>query len=68
MAHDIGQMKRDEAAATRQRIVAYMVANPAARQQECARDLGLNVMTVSRHMTALRAEWLAERQKAGANG
>lgn len=62
MAHDIGQMKRDEAAATRQRIVDYMTANPVARQQECARDLGLNVMTVSRHITALRAEWLEGRK------
>lgn len=67
MAHDIGQIKRDEAAATRARIVQYMVENPVARQQECARDLGLNVMTVSRHMTALRAEWLASR-KAKPNG
>lgn len=67
MAHDIGQLKRDEAAATRQRIVDYMAANPVARQQECARDLGLNVMTVSRHITAMRVEWLAQRQQEQAS-
>lgn len=62
MAHDIGQMKRDEAAATRQRIFSYMTENPVARQQECAQDLGLSVMTVSRHMIALRSEWLEKRK------
>lgn len=68
MKWDIGKHKRDEAAATRQRVKVYMEANPLARQQECAKDLGLSTMTVSRHIGALRAEWLAEREKAGANG
>lgn len=67
MKHDIGQLKRDQAAETRQRIANYMQANPVARQHECARDLDLSLMTVSRHMTALRAEWLQGR-KAEANG
>lgn len=62
MAHDIGQLKKDEAARTRMRILEYMTGNPVALQKECAKDLGLNVMTVSRHMTALRAEWLQSRK------
>lgn len=61
MKHDIGQIKRDQAAATRQKIADYMAANPVARQHECAADLGLSLMTVSRHVTALREEWLEQR-------
>jgi predicted ArsR family transcriptional regulator len=63
-----GDWQRELHAITRQRIKDYMQRNPLARQGECAKDLSLGQMTVSRHMTALRAEWLAERQKAEANG
>ena len=62
MKHDIGQLKREQAAGTRQKIADYMKANPVARQHECAKDLDLSLMTVSRHMTALRAEWLEQRK------
>jgi len=54
--HDIGQVKRDEAAATKSAIDAWFKANPYGRQQECATDLGLSVMTVSRHCKVLRQE------------
>lgn len=62
-----GDWQRELHAITRERIKDYMQANPLARQGECARDLKLGLMTVSRHMTALRAEWL-ESRKAKANG
>ena len=57
-----GDWQRELHAITRQRIKNYMEQNPLARQGECARDLGLGLMTVSRHTTALRAEWLESRK------
>jgi len=64
---DIGQYQRDRAAETRRRISEYFAANPLAKQHECARDLGLALITVSKHASALRSEWL-ESRKAQANG
>lgn len=54
--HDIGQIKRDEAARNKARIDAWFKANPYGRQNECAEALNLSVMVVSRHCKVLRAE------------
>lgn len=64
---DIGKFQRDRAAETRRRIAEYFAMNPLAKQHECAKDLGLALITVSKHASALRAEWL-EARKVQADG
>lgn len=66
--YDIGAARIAYGEANRRSIEDYFKANPFATQQECARDLGLGVMAVSRHFRALRAERLAKAAElAGAN-
>lgn len=60
---NIGQYQRDRSDRIRQQVAEYFAANPLAKQHECARDLGLALVTVSKHASALRAEWLAQRQQ-----
>lgn len=61
--HDIGAFKQREADENRAKIKAYFHANPFARQSECATDLGLSPMTVSRHVLAIRAELAKARKR-----
>lgn len=64
---DIGRYQRERADENRRRIADYFTANPLAKQHECARDLGLALVTVSKHASAMRAEWLAQRQQEQAS-
>lgn len=49
-----GEKMRKMGAETRQKIVDYFKENPFSRNRECARDLGLSEMTVSRHVIEIR--------------
>lgn len=59
---DIGQYQRERSEKIRQQVADYFAANPLAKQHECARDLGISLVTVSKHASALRAEWLETRK------
>lgn len=59
---DIGAFQRKRATETRRRVEDYFRDNPHAKQHECAADLGLHLITVSKHASAIRAEWLAGRK------
>lgn len=63
MQHDIGALKRREADANREAVRAYFGRNPFNRQSECAAELGLSVMTVSRHVRAIRRELAKAKPK-----
>lgn len=61
--HDIGALKRREADANREKVRAYFFANPFDKQIECAKALGLSVMTVSRHFNSIRRELRKQKRK-----
>jgi predicted ArsR family transcriptional regulator len=41
----------------RERVRAYFLAHVGCTNQECAKALGLSVMSVGRHVATLRKEW-----------
>lgn len=53
---NIGEHRAALGEATRRSIEAYFEGNPFATQIECARDLGISAVTVSKHFGILRAE------------
>jgi predicted transcriptional regulator len=59
---NIGDFQKAKAQETRQQVLDYFTLNPFAEQRECAADLSIHVMTVSRHYKALRAEWINARE------
>lgn len=55
--HEIGKMKTEEGEKNREAVFVFLRDNPGAKQRDCAKLLGFNVMTVSKHVKAIRAGW-----------
>lgn len=56
MKFSIGDHRKAVGDGTKRAIEAYFEANPFAKQYECARELNISTMTVSKHFKVLRAE------------
>ena len=50
-----------------QKVREWFFTHLCGTQAECAEDLGLSVMAVSRHVKTIRAEWRAESNQTGAS-
>jgi predicted transcriptional regulator len=55
--YDIGKVSAAIRDRNRNDIYAYFRDNPGCRQSDAARHLGVNAMTVSNHIRAIRAGW-----------
>jgi DNA-binding CsgD family transcriptional regulator len=62
--HDIAAFKKAEAKTTEESIRKWMIEHLCGTQAECAKALNISVMTVSRHVKAIRAEWRPKKPKA----
>ena len=48
----------------REAVRAYFSTHLCATKVECAKELGLSVMAVGRHVEAIRAEWIESRSES----
>jgi predicted ArsR family transcriptional regulator len=60
MKYNIGAARAADGQATRRQIEEFYKNNPFAKRHECAKALGLSLVTVSRHFKALRARHMAQ--------
>lgn len=62
--HNVGALRREVGERNKARVLEYFRANPFKTQRDCAKELGLNVCVISRHVMTLRAEMEAAKQEA----
>ena len=55
--HDIGKIRSEEGEKNRKAIFDYLRDNPGSKQVDCAEHFGMNVMTINKHVKAIRLGW-----------
>jgi predicted transcriptional regulator len=58
--HDIGKLRAEEGAENRKAIFNFLRENPGSKQVDCAKHFGMNVMTINKHVKAIRLGWRPE--------
>lgn len=59
--HNIGERRRAEGAARRERIRQWFTNHPGGTAKDCSRDLGIRPETIGRHRHAIQKEWRERR-------
>lgn len=55
--HDIGKLRALEGEKNREAIFDFLRDNPGSKQVDCAKHFGMNVMTIQKHVKAIRMGW-----------
>lgn len=55
--HDIGKIRAAEGSKNREAIFEFLRENPGSKQIEAAKHFGMNVMTINKHVKAIRLGW-----------
>lgn len=55
--HEIGKIREAEGIRNREAIFKFMRENPESKQVDAAKHFGMNVMTINKHVKAIRSGW-----------
>jgi len=56
----VGDQKIEERERNRTAIFMFFRENPASKQIDCAKVLGMNPVTINKHVKAIRSGWKPE--------